>query len=76
MAPASGNRFSRLRDEAHRIGFLEGRAEAVLRVLEIRGIVMRSADRDFILACSDIDTIDTWADRALGVSAISELFDD
>lgn len=68
--------LSRLRHEAYRRGFLEGRAGVIVEILEGRGIVMKSADRDFILACRDIDTIDKWADRALNVSEISELFAD
>ena len=67
---------ARLRAEAYRRGFLEGRAIALIEVLELRGITLRAADRHFILGCSDIDAIGRWARRAWQVSTISELFDD
>ena len=67
---------ARLRTEAYRRGFLEGRAMALIEVLELRGVTLRTADRHFILGCSDIDAMDHWARRAWQVSTISELFDD
>ena len=82
MGTYSSAHFSRLRDEAYRTGFdegyrrgfLSGRVEAIIRILTLRHIVMRAVDRDFILACTDIDTIDAWAKRAVSVAEISELF--
>jgi hypothetical protein len=49
---------------------------ALIEVLELRGVTLRTADRHFILGCSDIDAMDRWARRAWQVSTISELFDD
>ena len=46
------------------------------KILELRGVTLRAADRHFILGCSDIDAMDRWARRAWQVSTISELFDD
>lgn len=58
------------------MGFLEGRATVLVQVLEMRGIVMGAADRNFILACADIDTLNTWRRRVWQISRISELFED
>lgn len=60
--------------EGYRRGYLEGRARSVTMILEVRGIAMRAADRDFILACPDTDRLDQWLRRALTISDISQLF--
>jgi hypothetical protein len=63
---------SELRAEA----MAEGRARDIEQLLDKRGIAMGAADRERILECRDGQTLDTWLDRVLGVSAIGELFAD
>lgn len=62
-------------EEGYRLGYCQGRASALIWVLEARGVAVRTADRDFILGCTNPGTLDTWSGRALKVSAIRELFD-
>jgi hypothetical protein len=54
-------------------GEAKGRAEAVLVVLEARGIRMSAEARARILACVDVDQLDTWVRRAVTVSSVDEL---
>ena len=56
--------------------FLEASAQVIIRTLTPRRIAMRSVDRDFILACTDIGTVDAWADRAASAETrgIAEVF--
>jgi len=63
------------REEGRQEGLAEGRAAAVVRVLDHRGISVPNAARARILACTDIDTLDAWLDRALVLTIIEELFD-
>ena len=67
--------YRRAYQEGYRLGTCEGRAQAIVTVLETRGIALRTADRDFILACTSTRTLDTWLKRALTVSSIRDLFD-
>jgi hypothetical protein len=55
-------------------GRAEGQAEAVITVLDDRGIAMTDADRERILTCADRETLGTWLHRSLRISAITELF--
>jgi hypothetical protein len=55
-------------------GLAEGRAEAILRILDRRGIVVDDDARQTITSCADLDTLDTWLDRSLTATQVSELF--
>ena len=55
-------------------GFAQARAQDIERLLDKRGIAMTPADRDRISSCRDGKTLDTWLDRVLTISDISELF--
>lgn len=50
-----------------------GRAHGVLRILAARGIAVSDEDRQRILSCTNLDTLDQWLDRALTATAVSEL---
>jgi hypothetical protein len=53
-------------------GRVEGTAVAILRVLEIRGIVVSPAQRQTILGCDDLDRLDRWLSRAVSASSADE----
>ena len=64
------------REEGRVEGVAEARAQDIERLLDKRGIAMTPADRDRISSCRDGKTLDTWLDRVLTISDISELFAD
>jgi hypothetical protein len=55
-------------------GKAEGRAEAVVSFLEARGVAMTSAERNRILGCADLETLERWIRRAAVVASAHELF--
>jgi hypothetical protein len=48
-----------------------GRAEDILRVLAARGVQVDEASRQFILACTDMATLDRWFDRSLNATSLA-----
>jgi predicted transposase YdaD len=56
-------------------GLARGRAEDILRILALRGIDVEEAARQRILDCTDVDTLDTWFDRVLQATTLSEVLD-
>lgn len=54
----------------------EGEAKALLRVLERRGIATSAEQRERVLACSDLATLETWLDRAAVAKTAQEVFAD
>jgi len=50
--------------------------EKVIRALELQSKPIAEADRQRILECTDIDTLDHWFERTFTVAAASELFDE
>ena len=65
------------RDEGRAEGLLEGqargRAEDVLRILAARGIRVDEGARERILSCTDLTTLDTWFDKALNATSLSDV---
>jgi hypothetical protein len=59
--------------EAQRKGFAEGKAAAVLVVLEGRGLSVSPDQREQILRCSDGSTIDGWLRRAATAQTVDQL---
>lgn len=55
-------------------GRAEGLAEAVITVLNSRGIAIPEETRDRILACDDKTQLDTWLTRAAQANHIDEIF--
>ena len=51
-----------------------GEALAVVTVLEARGLVVSPTQRDRILSCTDLVTIEQWVRRAIKISSTDELF--
>ena len=56
-------------------GLARGRAESILRILSLRGIHVEEGVRQRILDCTDVDTLDSWFDRALQATTLSEVLD-
>jgi hypothetical protein len=56
-------------------GRAEGEASAVLTVLDARGVDVPEAIRDRILACADLDQLDTWLRRAVTATTADEVID-
>ncbi|MDA2806788.1 RpnC/YadD family protein [Nocardiopsis suaedae] len=67
------------RTEGRVEGRVEGRADAtarmILKILRSRRIETDTATRERITACTDLDTLDHWADRAFTISSAQELFE-
>jgi hypothetical protein len=69
MATASYPYVSQLRAQ----GRLEAKREAILQILECRGIAVSDAVRDAINACKDKKVLDRWLRRAVTIHDGSEL---
>lgn len=54
----------------------EGRADALLTVLRVRGIAVPDAARDRILAQKDLEQMKRWLEKATVASTIAEVIDD
>ncbi|MCD0442327.1 hypothetical protein LO763_01635 [Glycomyces sp. A-F 0318] len=65
-----GERYDRGRAD----GKAEGEAIMLLRILESRGVVINEAARGRILECGDSEQLERWADHALSIEHIEELF--
>lgn len=57
-------------------GRVEKSAEMTLRILEWRGIPVPDAVRERVQACSDLEQLDTWAQRAVHATSAADLFRD
>ncbi|MFD6097647.1 hypothetical protein ACFVWN_10145 [Nocardiopsis flavescens] len=53
----------------------EGIASSVLRILHKRDLSVSEDVRSRIESCDDIDTLNTWLDRALDATRAEDLFD-
>jgi hypothetical protein len=65
----------RFREIAAR-GMARGEGEAVLTVLEARGVPVPEAVREEILACTDLDQLNTWLRRAVTVTSGDQVVHD
>jgi hypothetical protein len=54
----------------------EAQAEAVLRVLAVRGVQVDEAARHRILSCQDLDTLGRWLDRSVNATRLSHVLED
>ena len=61
------------RAEGEATGIIKGKAEAILSVLETRGIPVDSATRARIMACSDAATLGRWLARAVTAASVEEI---
>jgi hypothetical protein len=67
--------LERGREEGLARGLSRGRAESILRILALRGIQVEEAAQQRILDCTDVDTLDSWFDRALQATTLCEVLD-
>lgn len=76
--PALRRREAAARREGEIKGRVEGKAEGVatsiLRALEMRGVAIRSEQRQEILRCADLDRLSRWLDRAFLAATADEVF--
>jgi predicted transposase YdaD len=68
--------LQRGREEGREEGLLQGRAEYILRTLAARGVRVEGEERQRILSCTQVATLDRWFDRALTASTLSEVLAD
>jgi hypothetical protein len=54
-------------------GRAEGQAVAVLAVLTARGVVVSTAVRERVLACTDVALLDVWIARAANAKEAAEV---
>jgi hypothetical protein len=76
MLPQGQQFFSETQRRSFEQGRLQSRAEAVVAVLEARGLAVSDEQRERILACADLDLLDRWVRRAATVATTDELFAD
>ncbi len=57
-------------------GRVEGKAEDVLAVLEARGLAVTAEQRELVLACQDVRTLDRWLRKAATARKAATLFVD
>ncbi len=55
-------------------GIAKGKADAILTILEKRGLAPDAADRSRLRSCKDLTTLDGWLDRALVAGSLADVF--
>jgi hypothetical protein len=66
----------KVRDEGRVEGRVEDRIEMTLKILELRGLRVPDSVRLRVQACSDLDQLKTWSERAVHVTDAEDLFTD
>ena len=61
-------------EEGRAQGEAAGRADAILQVLDKRGIAVDDASRVQIISCADLDILGDWLGRSLTATQVSDLF--
>jgi len=61
-------------EEGRAQGEAAGRADAILQVLDKRGIAVDEDSRERIVSCADLDILGDWLDRSLTATQVSDLF--
>jgi flagellar biosynthesis/type III secretory pathway protein FliH len=56
-------------------GHSEGKAEALLTILAARGLAVSEEQRQRILACRDLASLDRWIARAATAASIEQALD-
>jgi hypothetical protein len=73
-SPIAKEHFGRGMREGKKEGKREGEAEAILLVLEARGLDVTDADRERITGCTDLRQLKKWLRRAATAEKTSDLF--
>jgi hypothetical protein len=61
--------------ESYERGHVKGEADALLKVLQARGIEVPGSVRDLIVGCTDDEQLLVWIVRAAVARSVDELFD-
>ena len=69
-----GPSYLKGRAEGEARGEANGEARAIIAVLEARDITPTQEQRQRILACTDIDRLNTWVRKAVTLTRVDELF--
>ena len=56
-------------------GMAEGEADAIMLVLQARGLLVTAEQQARIAGCTDLDQLKRWVTRAAVVEAAADLFD-
>ncbi|MEU6508613.1 hypothetical protein [Streptomyces sp. NPDC046942] len=72
--PGGGTVMEEAWRRVHADGEAKGEAKAILRFLGARGIEVSGSVRDRVMACVDLDVLETWLDRCATVTSAEELF--
>jgi hypothetical protein len=65
-----------LLDQGRAEGEARGEAKILLRVLAARGFAVTDDVRERVVGCTDTGRLETWADRAVTATSITEVFTD
>jgi hypothetical protein len=57
-------------------GEAKGEARMLLRILAARGLAVTDDMRQRIASCTDTTQLETWFDRAISATALTEVFGD
>jgi hypothetical protein len=71
---ALGEAAGEARGEAR--GVARGEGRAVITVLEARGVAVPDVVRERVMACTDVDQLDTWLRRAVTANTADEVVHD
>ena len=63
-----------VREEGREEGRVEDRAKITLRILELRGIPVPDAVRERVQACTDLENLTVWSERAVHATTADDLF--
>ncbi|MGW4195379.1 hypothetical protein [Streptomyces sp. NPDC005004] len=72
--PGRGTVFEEAYLDGEAKGEVAGKKQAVLRVLEARGLAVSDDVRERVDACTDAEVIDSWLDRSVAVERVEDLF--
>jgi hypothetical protein len=72
--PGFGSVMEEAWTKVHSDGEAKGEAKAVLRVLRTRGVEVSESVEERVMACVDLEVLETWLDRSLTVENAEELF--
>jgi hypothetical protein len=63
-------------ERIHEQGISEGKAEAVLKLLDARHLAPSQEQRQRVTSCTDPAQLDLWFDRAITAGTATEVFAD
>lgn len=55
-------------------GVIKGKAESLLTLLDARGLKVTAGQRACVLACTDLELLESWMRRSVAITTTAELF--